>query len=63
MLSRGSIREGIMCVDAAFRAVEKPLPRPTEEEGYVEVRLLEALVEARLALEFFRKRPYQKRRR
>ncbi len=40
-----------MCVDAAFRAVERPLPKPTEE-GYVEVRLLEALVEARLALEF-----------
>jgi len=38
-------------VDAAFRAVERPLPKPTEE-GYVEVRLLEALVEARLALEF-----------
>jgi len=51
MLSRGSIGEGIMCVDAAFRAVERPLPKPTEE-GYVEVRLLEALVEARLALEF-----------
>jgi hypothetical protein len=40
-----------MCVDAAFRAVEKPLPKPTEE-GYVEARLLEALVEAGLALEF-----------
>ena len=39
-------------MDAAFRAVERPLPKPTEEEGYVEVRLLEALVEARLALEF-----------
>jgi hypothetical protein len=38
-------------VDAAFRAVERPLPKPTEE-GYVEVRLLEDLVEARLALEF-----------
>jgi len=51
-----------MCMDAAFRAVEKPLPRPTEED-YVVARLLEALIEARLALEFFRKRPYQKRRR
>ena len=49
-------------MDAAFKAVEKPLPRPTEE-GYVVARLLEALIEARLALEFFRKRPYQKRRR
>ena len=39
-------------MDAAFRAVERPLPKPTEEEGYVEVRLLESLVEARLALEF-----------
>jgi predicted ribosome quality control (RQC) complex YloA/Tae2 family protein len=38
-------------MDAAFRTVEKPLPKPTEE-GYVVARLLEALVEARLALEF-----------
>jgi predicted ribosome quality control (RQC) complex YloA/Tae2 family protein len=38
-------------MDAAFRAVEKPLPRPTEED-YVVARLLEALIEARLALEF-----------
>jgi hypothetical protein len=51
MLPRDSIREGIMCVDAAFSAVEKPLPKPTEE-SYVEVRLLETLVETRLALEF-----------
>jgi len=40
-----------MCMDAAFRAVEKPLPKPTEED-YVVARLLEALIEARLALEF-----------
>jgi len=32
-------------------ALEKPLPKPTDER-YVEARLLEALVEARLALEF-----------
>ena len=38
-------------MDAVFRAVEKPLPKPTEE-GYVEARLLEALVETGLALEF-----------
>ncbi|MDT7882372.1 MAG: PaREP1 family protein [Thermoproteus sp.] len=31
--------------------VERPLPRPSDE-GYVEARLLEALGEARLALEF-----------
>jgi hypothetical protein len=31
--------------------VERPLPRPSDE-GYVEARLLEALVEARLALRF-----------
>jgi hypothetical protein len=54
MLPRDSIREGIMCVDAAFSAVEKPLPKPTEE-SYVEVRLLETLVETRLALEFLKR--------
>ncbi len=32
-------------------AVERPLPKPSDE-GYVEARLLEALAEARLALEF-----------
>ena len=31
--------------------VEKPLPKPSDE-GYIEARLLEALVEARLALEY-----------
>ena len=31
--------------------VEKPLPKPSDE-GYVEARLLEALAEARLALEY-----------
>ncbi len=31
--------------------VEKPLPKPSDE-GYIEARLLEALVEARLALRF-----------
>jgi hypothetical protein len=31
--------------------VERPLPKPSDE-GYVEARLLEALAEARLALEF-----------
>jgi len=31
--------------------VERPLPKPSSE-GYVEARLLEALVEARLALEY-----------
>jgi hypothetical protein len=33
--------------------VERPLPKPSDE-GYVEARLLEALGEARLALEFWR---------
>jgi hypothetical protein len=32
-------------------AVERPLPKPSDE-GYVEARLLEALAEAGLALEF-----------
>jgi ADP-ribose pyrophosphatase YjhB (NUDIX family) len=31
--------------------VEKPLPKPSDE-GYIEARLLEALAEARLAVEF-----------
>jgi len=31
--------------------VEKPLPKPSDE-GYIEARLLEALAEARLALEY-----------
>jgi hypothetical protein len=31
--------------------VEKPLPKPSDE-GYIEARLLEALGEARLALEY-----------
>ena len=31
--------------------VERPLPKPSDE-GYIEARLLEALGEARLALEF-----------
>ena len=35
----------------AVEAVEPPLPKPSDE-GYVEARLLEALGEARLALEF-----------
>jgi len=34
--------------------LDKPLPNPSEE-SYVEARLLEALVEARLALRFLRK--------
>ncbi len=32
-------------------ALEKPLPKPTTED-YVNARLLEALIEARLAIEF-----------
>jgi predicted ribosome quality control (RQC) complex YloA/Tae2 family protein len=51
MLSQDSIRGKIMCEDVVFKAVEKPLPKPTEE-GYVVARLLESLIEARLALEF-----------
>jgi hypothetical protein len=35
----------------AVEVVERPLPEPSDE-GYVEARLLEALVEARLALRF-----------
>jgi len=34
--------------------IERPLPKPTDE-SYVEARLLEALVESRLALEFLSK--------
>jgi len=37
----------------AVEAIEKPLPKPSDER-YVEARLLEALVEARLALRFLR---------
>ena len=33
------------------KLLEKPLPKPSTE-GYVSARLLEALVEGRLALEF-----------
>jgi hypothetical protein len=35
----------------AVELVERPLPKPSDE-GYVKARLLEALGEARLALEF-----------
>jgi hypothetical protein len=35
----------------AVELVERPLPKPSDE-GYIEARLLEALGEARLALEF-----------
>ncbi len=35
----------------ALEVLERPLPKPSDER-YVEARLLEALVEARLALEF-----------
>jgi hypothetical protein len=35
----------------AVEVVERPLPKPSDE-GYVEARLLEAVVEARLALRF-----------
>ena len=35
----------------AVEAVERPLPKPSDE-GYIETRLLEALAEAGLALEF-----------
>jgi Archaeal PaREP1/PaREP8 family. len=37
----------------AVEFLERPLPKPTDER-YVEARLLEALVEARLALRFLR---------
>ena len=37
-------------------ALERPLPKPSDE-GYVEARLLEALVEARLALRFLEEGP------
>jgi hypothetical protein len=39
----------------AVEVVERPLPKPSDE-GYVEARLLEALVEARLALRFLEER-------
>jgi hypothetical protein len=35
----------------AVELVERPLPKPSDE-GYIEARLLEALGEARLALEY-----------
>jgi len=35
----------------ALEFLERPLPKPSDEK-YVEARLLEALVEARLALRF-----------
>jgi uncharacterized membrane protein len=35
----------------AVEVLERPLPKPSDE-GYIEARLLEALAEARLALEF-----------
>ncbi len=38
----------------AVELIERPLPKPSDE-GYVEARLLEALVEARLALRFLEK--------
>jgi len=38
----------------AAEVLERPLPKPTDER-YVEARLLEALVEARLALRFLQK--------
>jgi len=40
-----------VAVFMAVELVEKPLPKPSSE-GYIEARLLEALVEARLALRF-----------
>ena len=33
------------------KIIEKPLPKPTSED-YINARLLEALIEAKLALEF-----------
>jgi len=41
--------------------VERPLPKPSDE-GYVEARLLEALGEARLALEYLERGLTEKRR-
>jgi hypothetical protein len=40
-----------VAVFMAVELVERPLPKPSDE-GYIEARLLEALVEARLALRF-----------
>jgi hypothetical protein len=40
-----------VAVFVAVELVERPLPKPSDE-GYIEARLLEALVEARLALRF-----------
>ncbi|MGB9705351.1 MAG: PaREP1 family protein, partial [Pyrobaculum sp.] len=39
---------------ALAKTLDKPLPKPTSE-GYVTARLLEALVEASLALEYLRR--------
>lgn len=41
-------------MDSSYQAVERPLPRPTTED-YASARLLEALVEAGLALEFLKR--------
>lgn len=41
----------VVAVFVDLKALERPLPKPTDEL-YVEARLLEALLEARLALEF-----------
>ena len=40
-----------MAIVVVVEVVERPLPKPSDE-GYIEARLLEALGEARLALEF-----------
>ncbi len=40
-----------MAIVVVVELVERPLPKPSDE-GYIEARLLEALGEARLALEF-----------
>jgi len=44
----------------AAEVLERPLPKPTDER-YVEARLLEALVEARLALRFLQEGPQRRR--
>ena len=44
------LKRGV-AVFMAVELVERPLPKPSDE-GYIEARLLEALVEARLALRF-----------
>ncbi len=40
-----------MAIVVVVELVERPLPKPSDE-GYIEARLLEALAEAKLALEF-----------